>query len=117
MEPTFLNDASKIQQDSQDSVETTHTADTAETVSLENSIHPSYLPTSITRGTNPRRRPSQHARRKGRTEIITIIGSAGMGKSTLIHAVQGEIRRQGYYANAKYDDVSCDHFLARHHIV
>ncbi|MCJ1382478.1 hypothetical protein MMC17_005591 [Xylographa soralifera] len=102
--PTFLNNASNIQQDSQDSVDTTNTVETVETLSLENSIYASNLTGSITRGTNPRRRPSQHARRKGRTEIITIIGSAGMGKSTLIHAVQGEIRRQGYYANAKYDD-------------
>ncbi|MCJ1398047.1 hypothetical protein MMC11_001244 [Xylographa trunciseda] len=102
--PTFLDNALKLQQDSQDSVDTTTTAETVETLGVQHSFQAPTIPASITRMTNPRRRPSQHTRRKGRTEIITIIGSAGMGKSTLIHAVQGEIRRQGYYANAKYDD-------------
>ena len=112
LEPTFSNDALKIQQDAQEGVETTNTAETVETLNIENSTHPSNISISVTRGKNPRRWPSQHARRKGRTEIITIIGSAGMGKSTLIHAVQGEIRRQGYYANAKYEDVRFGHTLA-----
>ena len=103
--PTFLANVSKVPQDSQDSLYTTTTVEPLETSNIENLAQAPNIPPSILWATNSRRRPSQHGRRKGRTEIITIIGSAGMGKSTLIHAVQGEIRRQGYYANAKYDDV------------
>ena len=48
-------------------------------------------------------RGSQRYRRKGRCEVIIIIGAAGLGKSSLIQSVQGEIRRQGYFASAKFD--------------
>ena len=46
---------------------------------------------------------SQRYRRKGRCEVIRIVGAAGLGKSSLIQNVQGEIRRQGYFASAKFD--------------
>ncbi|KAH8596837.1 HHK1, histidine kinase-group X protein [Bisporella sp. PMI_857] len=42
-------------------------------------------------------------RRKGRCEVISISGAAGLGKSCLVHSVQVEARRRGYFASAKFD--------------
>lgn len=50
--------------------------------------------------TTPRR---YHRSRKRRCEVISVIGSAGLGKSTLVQSVQAEIRQLGYYAVAKFD--------------
>ena len=52
--------------------------------------------------------PSQHSsqkygRRKGRCEVITVVGAHGLGKSSLIQSVQGEIRRRGYFTSGKFD--------------
>lgn len=101
---TFLGDASKIQPDSANTVETTTTT-TGESfaTSIVSQDHLS-LPLPASRSLSARPRYSQGSRRKGKTEIITIVGSAGMGKSSLVHSVQGEIRRQGYYANSKFDN-------------
>ena len=55
-------------------------------------------------GSIPRQRGSHKFRRKGRCEVITIIGAAGLGKSSLVQSVQGEIRRLGYFASAKFDE-------------
>lgn len=42
-------------------------------------------------------------RRKGRCEVISISGTAGLGKSCLVHSVQVEARRRGYFASSKFD--------------
>ena len=104
--PTFLGGAENVQQDSRDTVETTTTMneDNANTVTSANSADGNLQPTAV-QAMISRRRPSHASRKKGRTELITIIGMAGMGKSSLIQSVQGEIRKQGYFANAKFDNV------------
>ena len=101
--PTFLANASKIQDDSLDSVETVTTVDTIETVEPDNTSLGHLLGLSVAKVMSPRRHASKASRTKGRTEVITILGLAGMGKSSLIHAVQGEVRRQGYFANSRFD--------------
>lgn len=58
---------------------------------------------AIEAGTVPRPRGSPKYRRKGVCEVITVIGAAGLGKSCLVQSVQGEIRRRGYLASAKFD--------------
>ena len=42
-------------------------------------------------------------RRKGRCEVLSISGAAGLGKSCLIQSVQLAARRHGYFASAKFD--------------
>jgi serine/threonine protein kinase len=42
-------------------------------------------------------------RRKGTCEVISIAGAAGLGKSCLVHSVQVEARRRGYFAASKFD--------------
>lgn len=54
-------------------------------------------------GALPRLGASQKFRRRSRCEVITVIGAAGLGKSRLIQNTQGEIRRSGYFASAKFD--------------
>ncbi len=49
------------------------------------------------------RNRSTKLRRKQRCELITILGKAGVGKSSLIANVQTEIRQSGYYASARFD--------------
>ena len=41
--------------------------------------------------------------RKGRCEVISIAGAGGLGKSRLVHSVQVEARRRGYFASSKFD--------------
>jgi signal transduction histidine kinase/predicted ATPase/CheY-like chemotaxis protein/serine/threonine protein kinase len=48
-------------------------------------------------------RNSQKFRRKGRCEVVGISGAAGLGKSCLVHSVQVEARRRGYFASSKFD--------------
>ena len=50
-----------------------------------------------------RRRGSQASRRKHRSELISIRGCAGVGKSSLMSHAQSNIRRYGYFAVAKFD--------------
>ena len=54
-------------------------------------------------GLSTSHRSAQKFRRKGRCEVITIIGAHGLGKSSLVQSVQGEIRRLGYFASGKFD--------------
>ncbi|KAI9811780.1 MAG: hypothetical protein M1827_005325 [Pycnora praestabilis] len=54
-------------------------------------------------GSLAHRSNSQKFRRKGRCEVITIAGAAGLGKSCLVQSVQIEARRHGYFASAKFD--------------
>lgn len=42
-------------------------------------------------------------RRKGRCEVISIAGAAGLGKSCLVQSVHIEARRRGYFASSKFD--------------
>ena len=51
----------------------------------------------------PRRQRSHRSGRKNRCEVIAIYGSAGLGKSSLIQNTQGDIRRLGYFASAKFE--------------
>lgn len=49
------------------------------------------------------KRNTQKFRRKGRCEVVGILGAAGLGKSCLVHSVQVEARRRGYFASSKFD--------------
>ena len=51
----------------------------------------------------PRRRGSHKTLRRRRCELISIVGSAGAGKSSLLQSSQAEIRKMGYFASAKFD--------------
>lgn len=51
----------------------------------------------------PRRRGSHKALRRRRCEVVSIVGSAGAGKSSLIQSLQPDIRSMGYFASAKFD--------------
>jgi serine/threonine protein kinase len=42
-------------------------------------------------------------RRKGRCEVVSISGAAGLGKSCLIQSIQIAARSHGYFAAAKFD--------------
>ncbi|KAI9852921.1 MAG: hypothetical protein M1838_003715 [Thelocarpon superellum] len=54
--------------------------------------------------TAPTRRRSLHRlHRKGRCEVISIAGAAGLGKSCLVQSVQTAARRCGYTASTKFD--------------
>jgi serine/threonine protein kinase len=48
-------------------------------------------------------RNSQKFKRKGRCEVVSISGAAGLGKSCLVQSVQVEARRRGYFASSKFD--------------
>lgn len=48
-------------------------------------------------------RNSHKFRRKGRCEVVSISGAAGLGKSCLVQSVQVEARRRGYFASSKFD--------------
>ncbi|KAG4439440.1 hypothetical protein IFR05_005087 [Cadophora sp. M221] len=41
---------------------------------------------------------------KGRCDLITIAGAAGLGKTRLIQSVQVEARQRGYYASARFHE-------------
>ncbi|EXJ82995.1 hypothetical protein A1O3_06812 [Capronia epimyces CBS 606.96] len=59
---------------------------------------PDTLPGMMTR-----RKNSHKYKRRTKTDVITILGSAGVGKTALIKAVQPVIRRYGYFALARFD--------------
>jgi serine/threonine protein kinase len=46
-------------------------------------------------------RNSQKFRRKGRCEVVSIAGPAGLGKSCLVQSVKVEARRRGYFGESK----------------
>lgn len=50
-----------------------------------------------------RHRNAQKFRRKGRCEVVSISGAAGLGKSRLVQSVQLEARQRGYFASSKFD--------------
>lgn len=102
----FLGGAQNIKQDSHESLETNTTMD-QDNIDADTTTNSAdgNVQSTVVQGMISRRRPRHASRKKGRTELITLIGTAGMGKSSLIQSVQGEIRRQGYFANAKFDNV------------
>lgn len=50
-------------------------------------------------------RTAQRLKRRGNTEIISISGTTGLGKSSLLQTAQSTARKHGYYASAKFDQV------------
>lgn len=50
-------------------------------------------------------RTAQKLKRKGRTELISVCGAAGFGKSALIQNVAPVVRKHGYFTTAKFDQV------------
>ncbi|GAB7347643.1 hypothetical protein MBLNU459_g4512t2 [Dothideomycetes sp. NU459] len=50
-------------------------------------------------------RTAQKLKKRGRTEILTLSGSAGLGKSSLLNTAQSTARQHGYFASAKFDQV------------
>ncbi|KAI9746152.1 MAG: hypothetical protein M1818_000833 [Claussenomyces sp. TS43310] len=46
---------------------------------------------------------SQKFSRKGRCEVVSVAGVAGLGKSCLVQSVQVEARKRGYFASSKFD--------------
>lgn len=48
-------------------------------------------------------RSSHKYSRRGKCEVVTVIGAAGLGKSSLIQGIQGDVRRFGYFASAKFE--------------
>ena len=51
----------------------------------------------------PHRSESHPTRRRCRSELVSIIGAAGVGKSSLMTSVQTDIRKSGYFATAKFE--------------
>ena len=54
-------------------------------------------------GAVSRRRGSHKPRRRGHSEVVTLLGPQGVGKSHLIKTVQPAIRRHGYFALGRFD--------------
>ncbi|KIV94754.1 hypothetical protein PV10_02487 [Exophiala mesophila] len=54
-------------------------------------------------GMMTRRRNTHKHKRRSKTEVITVLGPSGVGKTALIRAVQPAIRRRGYFALAQFD--------------
>lgn len=72
--------------------------------SVDNSVNGSEARSSSDGvGSLTNKRNSQKFRRKGRCEVVSISGAAGLGKSCLVQSVQVEARRRGYFASAKFD--------------
>ena len=85
--------------DSKDSIDTTATLE-----SQDRDFHTSQEDEHRNSAMSAPRRQHSHRRgRKNRCEVIAIYGSAGLGKSSLIQNTQGDIRRLGYFAAAKFD--------------
>ena len=85
--------------DSKDSIETVATSQ-----SHDGDIETSQLDGQQNSSISvPRRQRSHRAGRRNRCEVIAIYGSAGLGKSSLVQNAQGDIRRLGYFASAKFD--------------
>ena len=56
-----------------------------------------------TLGPIPRRRGSHKFRRRGRCEVICLLGPQGVGKTHLIKTIQPTIRRRGYFSLGRFD--------------
>ena len=95
--------------DSKPPLEPANSKDTVETLTTTNTNRLSYQrneqsssrPTGSSRG--PHVSKSSMSRRRRRCEVITIVGGAGLGKSSLIQSTQAQIRELGYFTAAKFD--------------
>ena len=56
-----------------------------------------------TLGPMPRRKGSHKFRRRGRCEVICLLGPQGVGKTHLIKTIQPAIRRRGYFSLGRFD--------------
>ena len=92
-------------------LETTESKDSIETTFTINSFASATGPSASQRNgrsslSRASQRPRSNHKYKARKscEVILICGSAGLGKSTLLQSVQGDIRsRAGYSATAKFE--------------
>ncbi|KAL1310989.1 hypothetical protein AAFC00_001209 [Neodothiora populina] len=50
-------------------------------------------------------RTAQRLKKRGKTVTVSISGSAGLGKSSLLRTAQNTARKHGYYASAKFDQI------------
>lgn len=67
-------------------------------------------PNSEGAGSLANKKNTQKFSRKGRCEVVSIAGAAGLGKSCLVHSVQVEARRRGYFASSKFDQARKEPF-------
>ncbi|KAL8800242.1 MAG: hypothetical protein Q9182_005325 [Xanthomendoza sp. 2 TL-2023] len=83
---------------SKDSVATAFTIDSQLSATARSSIRSKPLSAMTSK------KPGKHLYgNRRRCEVITIYGQAGLGKSSLIQTSQGDIRKYGYFASAKFD--------------
>ncbi|KAL9106884.1 MAG: hypothetical protein Q9227_008132 [Pyrenula ochraceoflavens] len=61
-------------------------------------------------GALARRRGSHRFKRRGRCEVITLLGAQGIGKTQIIQHVQPTVRRHGYFAWTKFDQARAEPF-------
>ena len=85
---------------SQESVDTAVSLDTQRSSS---GLRPNHSGQHHASSSIPRRRESHKSRRRHRCEVISILGAAGLGKTSLVQSAQADIRRLGYFASAKFD--------------
>jgi signal transduction histidine kinase/predicted ATPase/serine/threonine protein kinase len=74
-----------------------------ESINSEGGVGDGTRSSTDTVGSLANKHNTQKFRRKGRCEIVGISGAAGLGKSCLVHSVQVEARRRGYFASSKFD--------------
>lgn len=95
--------------DGKPSLEPTSSKDTIETLTTTNTGRLSYQKNDHSSskhpgsGRGPHPSKSHKPQRRRRCEVITIIGGAGLGKSSLIQSTQAQIRALGYFTAAKFD--------------
>lgn len=78
----------------------THSIDLSD---RDSSFSGAFSQQSDTLGPMMRGRSSHKHRGKGKAEVISILGSQGIGKSMLIRSIQPHVRKHGYFAMAKFD--------------
>ncbi|KAK4556157.1 Chk1 protein kinase [Recurvomyces mirabilis] len=71
----------------------------------DGSLRPSGSNYNLNADSSSLLRVAQKLKRKGKTEVISIGGLAGHGKSTLVQAIAPTARRYGYFTSAKFDQV------------
>lgn len=84
--------------DSKDSVATAFTVDSQLSTTTTNSFRSRPLS-----GPSPRTSTKHRYGHRRRCEVITVYGQAGLGKSSLIQTTQSDIRKLGYYSEARFD--------------